>query len=133
MRKTRGRPLAACAIRWMVAGLATIGVFLAPLESRLPDVHDISSSAESGQTSPDRNIRSEDLASAMDVHPIHTPSDQTNGHTFHVDHRCHGHCLSLGVSRTAVSVGDVRRLAVQTISPELSGVTISPRHRPPIA
>ena len=133
VRKTRGRRLAARAVRGMVVGLAIIGVFLAPFESLLPDLHDIGSLTKSVQTAPDRDIRAADLAGPIDEHPIHTHRDQTSGHTFHVDHCSHSHCLSLGVSRITVSVGDVSRPAVATNSPELLGVTLSPPHRPPIA
>jgi hypothetical protein len=116
----------------MVVGLAMIGVFLAPFESLLPDVHDIGST-KSVETSFDQDIRAADLASVVADQPINPHSDQTSGHRFHVDHCSHAHCLSLGVSRIAVSVGDVRGLAVETNGPQLSGVTLSPLHRPPIA
>lgn len=125
--------LAASAVRGMVVGLAIVGVVLAPFESLLPDIHDISSSTKSVQTSPDRDVRAGGLAKAIDGHPSHTNGDGTSGHTFHVDHCSHAHCLSLGVSRNAAWTGDVRGLAVESTDPELTGVTLSPLHRPPIA
>ena len=128
----RGVSRAANAIRWMTAGTVILGVFLAPFESLLPDVHDIAGSVASAQSVSYPGIVSSGTSEERSSLPLDSPSHRTNSHPFRVDHCSHNHYLSLG-SHVTVTIGDNRKLFVETLSPELVSVSLSPKHRPPIA
>ncbi len=131
MNRRISRP--ACALRLMTSGVVILGVFLAPFESLVPDVHDNVGSVVSALILSNPSIVSRDMSGGRKSPPVDSSSGQTKEHPFHADHCSHGHCFSLGTSSIAVSLGYVRRLAVETASLELLSVSLSPRHRPPIA
>lgn len=54
------------------------GLILAPFESLLPDVHDISASED--RVSSDRSISSQDSSSAIESDPIQNPAERTATH-----------------------------------------------------
>ena len=116
----------------MAVGAVTLGVFLTPFESLLPDAHDRSASVVSSQALPDPGIVSGDVSVERASRPMDRSSIPTKGRPFRVDHCSHSHYLSLG-ARASVAMIETHAAALETSSPKLIGVLLSPRHRPPIA
>jgi len=120
------------AVRSLAVGAVTLSVFLTPFESLLPDAHDRAASTISGQALPDPGIAARDVSVERASRPMDGSSIPPKGRPFRVDHCSHSHYLSLGTRASAVMV-EAHAAPLETSSPKLIGVLLSPRHRPPIA
>ena len=132
MRMIRDVSRSVRAVRFLAVGAVTLSVFLTPFESLLPDAHDRAASVVSGQAPPDRGIAARDVSVERASRPMDGSSMPTKGRPFRVDHCSHSHYLSLGTRASAAMV-ETHAAALETSSPKLIGVLLTPRHRPPIA